>query len=152
MAEKTRQLIALLAVLTLVGCASGGSTIRAGDIVDTPAPAASATPGGSTETGSGPPEYSRQPGAVALQSQAGQERAAGDYARAAATLERALRIDAADPNLWLALAEIRLAQDQPVQAAQLARRAASLARQDSPIHRRALDLQAAAATMSGRGR
>jgi len=98
-----------------------------------------------------PWSHSRQPGAVALQAQAKQQQAAGDYSQATATLERALRIDAADPELWLALAQIRLAQGEPAQAADLAHRSASLAPRDTQVHQRAIELQRKAATASGRG-
>jgi Tfp pilus assembly protein PilF len=55
------------------------------------------------------------------------ERRAGDYAQAAATLERALRIEPGSAAVWLELARVRLAQGDYVQAGQLARKAGSLA-------------------------
>lgn len=61
----------------------------------------------------------------------------GESEKAVATLERALRIDPRDPLLWLDLAEIRLEQGDRVQAAQLARRAETLAAPGSPAAARA---------------
>jgi len=75
----------------------------------------------------GPEERPRNAAAASLQSTAEQQRALGDTDRAAATLERALRIDPRDPMLWLSLAEVRLEQGNRAQAAELARRAETLA-------------------------
>lgn len=151
MVAKIGQLTTLLVALALVGCASRMETIRAGDAADTATPAAA---GGSTDATSGvaePRAAARQPGAVALQAQASRQQDAGDYDQAAATLERALRIDADDPELWLALAEIRLAQGDASQATDLARRSASLAVPGMAVHRQALELQRRAGAMTGRG-
>jgi Flp pilus assembly protein TadD len=58
-------------------------------------------------------------------------RAAGNYAQADATIERALRIAPGNPNLWVELGEIELASGNPAQAATLARKALTLAANDS---------------------
>jgi Flp pilus assembly protein TadD len=63
----------------------------------------------------------------ALLIQGANERRAGDYGAASATLERALRIEPSAPALWLELARVRLLQDDFRQAEQLARKAGSLA-------------------------
>lgn len=65
--------------------------------------------------------------ADALLTQSRNERRTGDYARAAATLERALRIEPAAPAIWLELARLELAQGRYARAEQLARKAESLA-------------------------
>lgn len=54
----------------------------------------------------------------------------GDYARAAAALERAVRIEADDARLWLRLAELRLADGQPRLAESLAIKSISVAGHD----------------------
>jgi Flp pilus assembly protein TadD len=59
-----------------------------------------------------------------------QQAAAGDYALATASLERALRINPRDAELWLELGRIKLAQGDLAQAESMARRALSLAGSD----------------------
>ena len=150
MAQKTEGLRPALVGLLLLtgGCTVGGGTVRAGSVArpaepappveaaaGTPAatvPATAAPPGGAAE-----PPPSRNAGVVSLQSQAADERAAGDYERAAATLERAIRLAPQDAALWLDLATVRLAQARPDQAEGLARRAASLAGADDGLRRQA---------------
>src|SRR5690606_5345038 len=63
----------------------------------------------------------------ALLVRAAGERRGGDYRAAAATLERALRIEPGAPSLWLELARVRLLEGDFGQAEQLARKAGSLA-------------------------
>ncbi|MFK8053889.1 MAG: tetratricopeptide repeat protein [Woeseiaceae bacterium] len=50
------------------------------------------------------------------------QRRAGDFARAGASLERALRIAPGHPAPWLAMAQLRLAEGDLVQSENLARR------------------------------
>jgi Flp pilus assembly protein TadD len=59
-----------------------------------------------------------------------QQAAAGDYAMATASLERALRINPRDAELWLELGRVKLAQGDRAQAESMARRALSLAGSD----------------------
>ena len=70
---------------------------------------------------------STNPTIQALVDQAERERAAGDLEAAAATLERALRIDGADPLPWLRLAQLRFEQGNLIQSENLARRSLSYA-------------------------
>lgn len=63
----------------------------------------------------------------ALRGQADQQRQAGDYAGAAATLERALRLRPQDAQLWNRLARVRMDQGLHSQAANLAARSNALA-------------------------
>jgi Flp pilus assembly protein TadD len=65
--------------------------------------------------------------ADALRAQAERQRQAGDYAGAAATLERALRIQPQDARLWNRLARVRMEQGLHSQAANLAARSNALA-------------------------
>lgn len=67
----------------------------------------------------------RQPAVQALVEQAEEQIAAGDYDSAAASLERALRIDGGDPLVWERLASLRFEQGNLIQAENLARRSLS---------------------------
>ncbi|ADC62050.1 hypothetical protein HW932_08015 [Allochromatium humboldtianum] len=67
------------------------------------------------------------PAAAKLAGQAEQQRQAGDFAGAAASLERSLRIAPREAYLWNRLARVRLEQGQAVQAGNLASRANDLA-------------------------
>ena len=69
----------------------------------------------------------------ALLAQSRAARAAGSYAQASATIERALRIAPSDPRLWVELGEIQLATGDAAQAATLARKALTLATDDSAV-------------------
>lgn len=74
-----------------------------------------------------------RPVSASLLQQSRAQRQAGDYAQAAATLDRAIRIDPAEPAVWLALAELRYAETNWPQAEQLARKAESLAPAGSAV-------------------
>jgi Tfp pilus assembly protein PilF len=94
-------------------------------------------PSGSPATGSAPsressgparpaPRVARArtlgPAAQGLVERARTQSSAGEYALAAATLERAMRMDPDHPLLWLELARVRLAQRNFGQAEAMARR------------------------------
>ena len=64
-----------------------------------------------------------------MKTAAGQQ-ADGDTDQAAATLERALRIEPRNPQLWSQLAAVRLDQQRWSQAEQLAQKSNRLAGQD----------------------
>ncbi len=70
--------------------------------------------------------------------------AAGDWERAAAQVERALRIDRGNPWLYLELARIRMAQGNLAQGELLLERARTLAAGDERVMARARALQDAA--------
>jgi Tfp pilus assembly protein PilF len=63
--------------------------------------------------------------------QAHQQAAGGDTAQAAATLERALRIEPDNPLVWIELGRVRLAENNPAQADAMARKALALASGDA---------------------
>ena len=63
----------------------------------------------------------------ALVTQAHQQAATGDTAQAAATLERALRIEPDNPLVWIELGRVRLAENNPTQANAMGRKALALA-------------------------
>lgn len=67
------------------------------------------------------------PAVIALLQHAEQQANAGDLESAAASLERAIRIDPRNPVLWYHLATVRLSQGEPAQAEQLASKSNSLA-------------------------
>ena len=138
-----------LAILAGAGCSTAPATRSVSD-VEPVAPAgetadvgesAAADPAGGVATPSRP----RNAAVVSLEDAARQQRQAGDLERAAASLERALRIDPADAGLWLSLAEVRLDQGRMEQAAGLARRAETLADPASQTASRARALAARAA-------
>ncbi len=64
---------------------------------------------------------------VALLGQAEDHANAGDLESAAASLERAIRIEPRNPLLWYHLATVKLAQQEAAQAEQLAVKSNSLA-------------------------
>jgi Tfp pilus assembly protein PilF len=92
-------------------------------------PAQTTRSSGAPSSSESPSETSSATQALLAQSRAARE--AGSYAQASATIERALRIAPSDPNLWVELGEIELASGNPTQAATLARKALTLAANDS---------------------
>ena len=70
---------------------------------------------------------------LALLETADLQRAEGQLAAAAASLERAVRIEPQNPWIWYRLAAVRLQQDRLDQAKELARRADSLAGTDNEV-------------------
>jgi len=100
-------------------------------------------PGPSTRAPSGsarPPEAEPAPrstASTALLEQGREARAAGRYAEATASLERALRIDPNNPLLWIELAEVKAADGDRAQAREMARKALTLAGGDPAIESRA---------------
>jgi tetratricopeptide (TPR) repeat protein len=84
------------------------------------------TPGG-TRPQPGPAAVTTSsPAVVALLGQAENQANTGDLEAAAASLERAIRIEPRNPLLWYHLATVRLAQQQAAQAEQLAVKSNSL--------------------------
>lgn len=71
--------------------------------------------------------HKQPPAVIALLDQAEQQANAGELEPAAASLERAIRIDPRNPVLWYHLATVRLSQGESSQAEQLAVKSNSLA-------------------------
>ena len=92
------------------------------------------------------PPPAAPPASAALLEQSRSQRAAGSLAAAAASIERALRIDPNNAELWLELGEIKLADGDPLQAEQMARKATTLAGGDFRLAARAERLLAVAAS------
>lgn len=92
-----------------------------------------------------PPTAAPSGGAVvALLDQAEDYHAAGDINNEAATIERALRIDARNAGLWHRLAAVRLDQGRPQEAEQLALKSNALAGDNRALQVRNWELVARA--------
>jgi Flp pilus assembly protein TadD len=127
---------ALTLIITVTGCAA--LPVQATqDGRDTPAAqrgsADSGAPGSATS-----PTMSAASQSLLQQSRSQQR--AGDYPQAAATLERALRVDPSQPVLWLELGRVRLREGQFAQAEQLGRKVLSISGGNLAIESDALDL------------
>jgi tetratricopeptide (TPR) repeat protein len=98
------------------------------------------------------PQKSYELGAASrsLVEQAHSQAATGNYAVAASSIERALRIEPNNPLLWIELGEVRQAEGNFVQAENLARKGLSLATGDPRTQSSAWRLIAEA--LRGRGR
>ena len=81
------------------------------------------------------PLRSDNPAVIALLSSAGRQQQGGDLSAAAATLERALRIEPRNARLWHQLAALRLTQQRYQLAADLAEKSNSLAPDDTLLRR-----------------
>lgn len=122
-----RLLLPLAAAVLAVGCASQGEIRSQG------------AAGGVSETRA----------VVSLMQQSASHRSRGDLSGAIAALERALRLEPRNPQVWLALAELRLAGDHARVAESMALKALALADADPDISRRAWALIAEARTTYG---
>lgn len=87
---------------------------------------------------------------IALVSQAQTQAKSGDTVAAAATLERALRIEPGNPLLWIELGRMRLRENNALQAHGLGRKALALATGDPHAQSAAWTLIADALRAQGR--
>ena len=154
---------AACALLALAGCALTRSpptfpTPGAPGTTPAPAPAPQA-PG--TAVPQPPPPPERPPAApakqfhlsaasAALVTQAHAQAAGGDFGQAAATLERALRIEPDNPLLWIELGRLRLTENNPGQADAMGRKALALATGDAGTQASAWQLLADALKAEGK--
>ena len=113
-----------------------------GGVPETPAPAP-APPVPPAPIPPPPPPASSGATAALLQ-QSRQQSAAGDYALATSSLERALRINPRDADLWVELGRLKLRQGDFAQAESMGRRGLAVAGSDPERRARCEDLISAA--------
>ena len=103
--------------------------------VISPVPDLPSAPAGGVEPPAPPARTAPPAGAAArtLLTQSRAHQATGDYAQAAASIERALRIEPRQPLLWLELGTIRLKEGDFAQAESLGRKALSLSAGDATL-------------------
>lgn len=77
-----------------------------------------------------PKQFRLGPASAALVAQAQAQSASGNFGLAAATIERALRIEPDNPLLWIELGRVRQAEGNHAQADAMGRRALALATGD----------------------
>ena len=119
---------AVMLAAALAGCALHGKN-------ETPAEAGAAAPTPQPAAPPGQPaaptrEFRLGAASTALVAQAHRQAGAGDYGQAAATLERALRIEPDNPILWTELGRVRLGENNFAQADALGRKSLALATGD----------------------
>jgi Tfp pilus assembly protein PilF len=85
----------------------------------------------------------------ALLTQAHQQADSGDVGQAAATLERAVRIEPDNPLVWIELGRVRLVENNPAQADAMGRKALALATGDATAQSSAWHLIADALRAQG---
>jgi tetratricopeptide (TPR) repeat protein len=78
-----------------------------------------------------PKQFKLGPATAALVAQAHKQETGGNYEPAAATIERALRIEPENPLLWIELGQIRLSEGNAAQADGMGRKALALATGDA---------------------
>jgi Tfp pilus assembly protein PilF len=119
--------------------------------VSAPTPESLAAPGTVAPPPPPPPRAFHLGSATgALVSQAHHQAGSGDYGQAAATLERALRIEPDNPLVWIELGRVRLAENNGAQADAMGRKALSLATGDAGAQSGAWHLIADALRARGR--
>jgi Flp pilus assembly protein TadD len=97
-----------------------------------------------------PKQFKLSPATGALVQQAHTQAQAGAYAPAAATIERALRIEPENPLLWIELGQIRLSENNAAQADGLGHKALALATGDPQAQASAWRLIAESLRVRGR--
>ncbi|MDL1881526.1 tetratricopeptide repeat protein, partial [Gammaproteobacteria bacterium PRO2] len=87
-----------------------------------------------------PPPPASSGATAALLQQGRQQAAAGNYPLATSSLERALRINPNDADIWYELGRVKLRQGDYIQAESMGRRALALAGSDPARRARCEDL------------
>jgi Tfp pilus assembly protein PilF len=126
--------VAVLVLILVHGCSTAPSQQHPTPVVEQGQPLSAQqppqepqAPGYAPAPASAVTAHRQVPAVIALLQQAEQQANAGDLESAAASLERAIRIDPRNPVLWYHLATLRLSQGEPAQAEQLANKSNSLA-------------------------
>jgi hypothetical protein len=124
-------------LLVVAGCSMMGPSAAHGPGDSGSAPGSAQSGAGSAQPVPAPPPYTapqRQfrlgTASSALVARAHAEANGGDYGQAAATIERALRIEPDNPLLWIELGRVRLAANDPAQADAMGHKALALATGD----------------------
>jgi len=156
MRHGARTRLGLLLLVLLAGCslrgAPRGTESRPGNV----APAQPAAPGSAIPEAPQPPpgppsrQFTLGPAASALVAQAHKQSGGGDYGPAAATVERALRIEPDNPLLWIELGRVRLGENNAAQADAMARKALALGTGDARVEASAWHLIADSLRARGR--
>jgi tetratricopeptide (TPR) repeat protein len=143
----------LFSVLVVSACAmSGSGESRPGAPPAGGAAAGSAQPPAPSGPTPAPPprQFRLGPATSALVAQAHQQENGSDYGQAAATLERAVRIEPDNPLVWIELGRVRLGESNAAQADALGHKALTLATGDPAAQASAWHLIADAARARGR--
>jgi tetratricopeptide (TPR) repeat protein len=128
--------VTLMAACSLQGAPKGspqGAQAPGSAQPPTPAPEQPGAPAAATSErppAAPPRQFSLGPASTALVAQAHRQAGGGDYGQAAATIERALRIEPDNPLLWIELGRVRMGENNPAQADSMGRKALSLATGD----------------------
>jgi tetratricopeptide (TPR) repeat protein len=146
-----KRLPAVVPALALSACAlHGGGDFHPGGGVTGESPSGTAQPPPERPGAPAPRQFHLGAAANALVAQAQRQAAGGDYGAAAATLERALRIEPDNPLLWIELGRVRLGENNAAQADSLGRKAVTLATGDPLAQASAWRLIADSARARGR--
>ena len=158
MRHGVRTRLGLLFLVLIAGCSLQGAPRspenRPGGAA--PAPGQPAAPGSAIPEAPQPPpgpparQFTLGPAASALVAQAHKQSGGGDYGQAAATVERALRIEADNPLLWIELGRVRLGENNGAQADAMARKALALGTGDPRVEASAWHLVADSLRARGR--
>ena len=130
LASFIRVLVFVLVPVSIHGCSTASSQQYPRPVVEQGQPSVVyQAPGYEPEPGAATvvTTNTQAPAVAVLLQQAEQQANAGDLESAAASLERAIRIDSRNAVLWHHLATVRLSQGEPMQAEQLASKSNSLA-------------------------
>lgn len=115
------------------GRAGTGATTTLASLAPPAAPKPPPPPPEVRYTAPPPPAPDLPAAAASLATQAEQQRERGDYVAAAATLERAIRIQPREAYLWNRLARVRLDQKNYTQASSLAQKSNALSKDQAQI-------------------
>ena len=123
-------------ITLLLGACSTRPPVQYPPVIDSGASAKRTIPPGETPVPvieAAPEHHASQGAVIALLDRAEHYRRLGDTDAASATLERALRIDPRDAQLWHRLAALRLEQGRAAQAEQLALKSNALSAHDRAL-------------------